>query len=318
MMTRSANTIFKLGSRASPLALVQAEMIAAAVKRSAPPERAAGLEVVICPIRTRGDRLSKTLLWQQGGKELFVSALEDALLAGRIDAAVHALKDMPQRQPDGLVIGCIPERGDARDCLVTRWPEIADFAALPPGARFGSASPRRRAQALHRRPDLALAVLRGNVDTRLAKIEAGELDATLLAAAGLARLNLARGRVLPPDEILPAAGQGALALERRQDDALAASLLAPLHHRPSALACAAERAFTSSFGANCRVPAAAYAQVEKEGIFLRAALIAPDGGALYQDEGRGREPQQLGEQVAARVKKQVPAALLASLAQWDD
>jgi hydroxymethylbilane synthase len=234
---------------------------------------------------------------------LFVKELEYALLDGEIDLAVHSLKDMPSRTPPRLSLAAIPERADPRDTLVSR----AGFrlGELPPGSRVGTGSPRRRAQILALRPDLKVVGIRGNVDTRLSKVKEAAYDAVVLAAAGLDRLGRqdAITETLPPETMLPAAGQGALAVELRADDEPTSALVAPVNHTPSWAAAGAERGFMARLGAGCHVPAAAYAIVDESDVWLRALVADMDGKRIVRGERRGAidEAESLGKSVAEEL-----------------
>ncbi len=301
-----ATTRARLGTRGSALARAQAEM----VRRDLEAHHA-GLAIDVELIRTSGDRLQRGPLADVGGKGLFVKEIEDALLAGRIDFAVHSLKDMPALQRDGLVLVATPQRADARDVLVSRAP---DLAALPRGARVGTASVRRRAQLRAARPDLEVVVLRGNVDTRLRRWRDGDFDAIVLAAAGLARLGVEEpaARPISPDVLLPAVGQGALALECRAGDAATAALLAVLDHPPSARAVAAERAFLRAIGGDCNTPLAAHATVDGDRLRLRAQVSDLDGERRLDDalEGAAADAETIGRTLAERLLGHGAGALL--------
>jgi len=266
----------RLGTRGSPLARHQAGLAAAALAGVQPELAAPGaLETVV--VRTTGDRVRDRPLAELGGKGLFCKELEAALLERRIDLAVHSLKDLPTRLPDGLVLAAVLEREDPRDVLIAR--EAASIAALPEGALVGSTSPRRRAQLLARRPDLRITLLRGCVQTRLDKVAAGELDATLLALAGLRRLGLAHAArgVLDPEELLPAVGQGAIGLECRARDAALRDLLAGVDHAASSGCVHAERAMLDALGGSCHTPIAGLATLADGGLRLRGLIARPDG-----------------------------------------
>ena len=274
----------RIGTRASKLARTQSGhmqlRIAAAL--GAPPERADEVAPLVL-ITTSGDRIQDRRLLEAGGKGLFVKEIEEALLEGRIDCAVHSMKDMPADLPPGLCIAAIPEREDPRDALISRNGESLDV--LPQGARIGTASLRRQAQALYRRPDLRIEMLRGNVDTRMARLEAGEFDAIVLAAAGLRRLGL-EDRItefLDPIEAPPAPGQGALAIEARTGDALASWLVA-LHHDPTAIAVAAERGALEALEGSCRTAIGAHARLVGRRISLIVEALAPDGAERFRLE----------------------------------
>jgi hydroxymethylbilane synthase len=288
----------RVGTRASALARAQTAQVCATLEQAHP-----GLAVDTVLIRTSGDRLSPGALAPAGGKGLFVKELEEALVGGRIDCAVHSMKDVPAALAPGLAIGAVPARADARDVLVGGGAE--GLAGLAAGTRIGTASVRRRAQLLARRRDLEVVLLRGNVDTRLRKWRAGEVDALLLAAAGLARLGVSEpaARPLDPDVLLPAVGQGALALECRADDTATRALLAALADADAHDAVAAERAFLVAIGGDCNTPLAAHARIEDGTIRLRVQLSDLDGREWFEDAGvapRGAA-EELGRELAARL-----------------
>jgi hydroxymethylbilane synthase len=256
------------------------QRIAAAL--GAPVERAEEVAPLVL-ITTSGDRIQDRRLLEAGGKGLFVKEIEEALLDGRIDCAVHSMKDVPAELPHGLVIGAIPEREDPRDALISR--SGAGFDDLPRGARLGTASLRRQAQALHRRPDLEIEVLRGNVDTRLGKLDAGDFDAILLAAAGLNRLGL-QDRItelLDPERAPPAPGQGALAIEVRAAD-VGSDWLSALRHGPTAMAVAAERGALEALEGSCRTAIGAHARIMGERLELIVEALTPDGADRFRRE----------------------------------
>lgn len=286
-MPTSSQPPVRIGTRASKLALIQAgivqRQIAAAL--GAPAERADEVAPLV-RITTTGDRVQDRRLLEIGGKQLFTKEIEEALLAGRIDCAVHSLKDVPAELPPGLVIGAIPAREDPRDVFISH--KANRLEALPEGAVLGTASLRRQAQSLHRRPDLKLVNLRGNVDTRLAKLEAGEADAIILALAGLARLGLAHlaTAVLDPVDIPPAPGQGALAIEVRAEDAAAdAPWLTALVHRPSAIAVAAERGALTALEGSCKTAIGAHAVLSGDHLNLIVEALTPDGARRLRQSG---------------------------------
>jgi len=258
--------------------------------RAAHPEHA----VELATIRTTGDRVQTRLLSEIGGKGLFTKEIEEALLDGRIDLAVHSLKDMETILPAGLVIGAVLPRDDPRDALVAR--DGARLAALPQGARIGTASLRRRAQLMRLRPDLAVAPIRGNVDTRLNKLAAGEVDALVVALCGLERLGKAAvvSEILEPAVMLPAVGQGALAIECREADERMRQLLGPLNDSASGACVAAERAMLAALDGSCRTPIAGLATIDGDRLHLEALLLSPDGDA----ERRGQISGALGDAVA--------------------
>ena len=269
----SATQTLRLGTRGSDLALWQTRHVMALLQAARP-----GLQVSYEVIKTRGDKVLDTPLPLLGGKGLFTAELEDALRAGSIDGVVHSLKDLPTDKPQGLAIGAIPARANAADALVSR--AGYTLATLPQGARIGTSSYRRAAQLLHIRPDLQMRDIRGNVDTRLRKALAadGDYDAIVLAYAGLARLGHADAisELLDFDVMLPAPGQGAIAVQTRDDAALRA-LLAAIHHADTALAVTAERAFLAGLGGGCSVPIAAYATVQNGQVALRGRVSSLDG-----------------------------------------
>jgi len=297
--------VLRLGTRTSALARAQADQVRAALVARHP-----GLAVELVGIRTTGDRLARGPLAAAGGKGLFVKEIEEALLAGTIDCAVHSMKDVPVRLARGCVIAAVPPRADPRDVLVGG----GALAALRPGTRIGTASLRRRAQLLARRRDLAVAMLRGNVDTRLARWRAGEVDCLVLAAAGLARLGVVvpEAQPLGTDELLPAVGQGALALECRADDAHTRALLAAIEDPTAAAAVAAERAFLAALGGDCNTPLAAHATVADGRLRLRAEVLSPDGARRLAaaDDAPIAEAEPLGARLAAELVARGAGALL--------
>lgn len=269
----------RIGTRASRLALWQAEWVRSRLQNLWP-----DLVLELVQIQTTGDRILDTPLAKIGGKGLFVKEIEDALVDGRVDLAVHSMKDVPTRLPAGLEISCISERADPRDCLVLAG-EAKNLRELPPAARIGTSSLRRRAQLLHQRPDLQISDLRGNVDTRLRKMEELQLDAIVLAAAGLERLGYQDriGLCLDPEDCLPAIAQGALGLECRIGDDRTQALLAPLHHPQTATEVTAERAFLARLEGGCQVPVAGYAR-RCDGRLLLTGLVARiDGSEVLKD-----------------------------------
>ena len=275
----------RIGTRGSPLALIQAETVRAALA-AAHPSLAERLAIEV--IATTGDRVRDRALSEIGGKGLFTKEIEDALLDGTIHMAVHSMKDMPTWQPDGLAIVCQLPREDPRDALIA--PHARSIDELGNGATVGSASLRRKAQLLMRRPDLKVALFRGNVETRLKKLEAGEVDATLLAMAGLKRLGMverSRAVAIPEDQMLPAVGQGSVCIECRAGDAATVALLAPLNHEPTATAIAAERAFLAVLDGSCRTPIAGFATIEHGEIAFQGLIARPDGSEHHRAARRG-------------------------------
>jgi len=278
-MKADARRIIRVGSRGSLLALAQTRQVVGALAERHPET---AFEIVV--IQTKGDVILDTPLAKIGDKGLFTKEIEQALLGGEADLAVHSLKDMPARLPDGLVLGAVPARVEAGDALIS--PTAANIAALPAGACVGTSSLRRRAQLLHRRPDLVVEDLRGNVDTRLRKLRDGRYDAIVLAAAGLIRLGLA-GEIttrIPVAEMVPAVGQGALALECRADDTAIRDLLAAVHHPPTDVAVTAERAFLAVLEGGCQVPMAAHATLDGGRIRLIGLIATLDGRRVLRHE----------------------------------
>jgi hydroxymethylbilane synthase len=300
----------RIATRRSRLALWQAEHVKARMQASH-----AGLEIELLPMSTRGDELLEVRLDKVGGKGLFVKELESALEEGRADLAVHSMKDVPAQLPPGFVLAAILEREDPRDAFVSS--RHASLGALPQGARVGTSSLRRAAQVAARHPGLQLHTLRGNVETRLAKLDRGEYDAILLAAAGLKRLGLgARIRsLLSPEESLPAPGQAALGIECRDGRADLLRLLAPLEHAASSACVRAERAVSLALGGSCTLPLGAYAELQGARLRLRALVAAPDGTrtARVECEGPAAEPEALGAQAAAELRARGADEILAAI-----
>jgi len=277
--------LLRIGTRRSKLALAQSGMMQRAIGRALGVADA-DIETLVplVEIVTTGDRIQDRRLLEVGGKAMFTKEIEEALLDGRVDVAIHSMKDVPAEQPPGLAIAAIPEREDARDGFISD--HFAAFAELPRGARLGTASLRRQAQALALRPDLNIEVLRGNVDTRLARLKAGEFDAILLACSGLNRLGLSeviRER-LSLDDFLPAPGQGALAIQTREGD-LGADWMAALNHGPTALCVAAERGAMTALEGSCRTAIGAHAHIEGETLRLTTEMLSPDGSARWRRVG---------------------------------
>ena len=304
--------VLRLGTRGSPLALAQAaeakaRLAAAHVALGAPD----AIEIV--PIRTSGDRPSQRPLAEEGGKGLFTKEIEEALLAGAIDLAVHSLKDMQTSLAGGLAIACCLAREDPRDALIAK--NARRIADLAPGAIVGTASVRRKAQLLYLRPDLAIVPLRGNVGTRLRKLADGECAATVLAVAGLKRLGRADciGAAIPPEEMLPAAGQGVIAIETRAEDARVRDLLAAIDHGATSACARAERALLAALDGSCQTPIAALATLVGDRLALDAMVIRPDGGALYRArrDGGASEASALGADAGAELRARAGPDLLA-------
>jgi hydroxymethylbilane synthase len=298
----------RIATRKSKLALWQAEFVKTRLERAHPE-----LDVELIGLTTRGDQWLSAPLSQIGGKGLFVKELEQAIVDGRADIAVHSMKDVPAILPDGFVMPVIAFREDARDVLLSRGGER--LIDLPASARIGSSSLRRRSQLLLIRPDLLILPLRGNVDTRVAKLDAGELDAIVLAAAGLERLGLA-ARIterLPIDVCLPAAGQGALGIECREGARDVVELLAPLADADSARCVGAERAVGAALGADCTLPIAAHAVRDGDTLRLKALIASADGSKVVRSEVTGRDPGGVGAEAARRLKIGGGDAILAEL-----
>jgi hydroxymethylbilane synthase len=300
----------RLATRQSPLALWQAEQVATLLRRAHP-----NLTVELVPMSTRGDRVLDRSLAAIGGKGLFVKELELALIERRADIAVHSMKDMPGELADELTIGAVLERADARDALITAGPRhIGDLVWH---ARVGTSSLRRQAQLLAARPDLRIEPLRGNVETRLQRLADGNLDAIVLACAGLMRLGLESritGR-LDMTVSLPAVGQGVIGVECRADDSRSRELLKPLEHAATRIALDAERAFSRRLGGSCQSPIAGHAELARGGLTLDGLVAEPDGSRLFRDSisGAAHEAQVLGERLAERVLAAGAGALLERL-----
>lgn len=288
----------RIATRKSLLALWQAEYVKAELERHHP-----GLEVELVPLTSRGDKILDVPLAKVGGKGLFVKELEQALLAGEADIAVHSMKDVPMEFPQGLGLAVICPREDARDAFVSnRYSSLDD---VPAGAVIGTSSLRRQCQLLAARPDLQVSFLRGNVQTRLQKLDDGEYDAIILAAAGLIRLEL-QERIrayIAPEQSLPAGGQGAVGIECRMDDAATIALIKPLHHCTTAEQVLAERAMNRRLQGGCQVPIACYAIHRGDQLWLRGLVGAPDGSQMLFDEITGpvAEAETIGVALAERL-----------------
>jgi hydroxymethylbilane synthase len=303
--------MIRIGTRGSALALWQAEHVKARLA-------ALGHEAELVPITTTGDRLIDRRLELVGGKGAFLKEIEEALLAGEVDLAVHSLKDVPTTLPEGLHLVAFLERADPRDALLS----LRDRALteLPSGAHVGTTSLRRQAQLRALRRDLVIEDLRGNVDTRLRKLREGQFDAIVLAMAGLMRLGREDEvtEVIAPEVLLPAPGQGAIALECRVGDSGVAAAVAPLHDPPSARCVTAERALLAALGGGCNVPLGAFAQVEGTHLRLRAFVARVDGGVIVRGEAAGDDPQRLGLELADDVLRRGAAILLRELSPPSD
>lgn len=285
----------RLGTRGSPLALAQTRWVEAHLQSHHP-----GLATELVIIKTTGDKLKDVPLAQIGGKGLFIKEIEEALLAGEVDLAVHSLKDMPAELPPGCILGAVPEREDCRDAFISH--QYTSLADIPAGGRVGTGSLRRKVQILHRRPDLNVVHLRGNVESRLRKLETEGLDAIILAAAGLKRLGLGhipRG-YLAESDMLPAIGQGALGLEVREDDRIMLDLLKPLNHLPTQVAVTGERAFLARLEGGCQVPVAALGHLENGSLLLKALISDVEGRQVLQDHltGKPEEAASMGRRLA--------------------
>jgi hydroxymethylbilane synthase len=288
----------RLATRASALALAQSRLVAAGLRAAWP-----DLQVELVTVVTEGDRRRDVPAADLGGKGIFTAAVQQAVLAGRADLAVHSAKDLPAAQVPGLVLAAVPEREDPRDVLVARRP-LGGLDDLPAGARVGTGSPRRVALLHWLRPGLDLVPLRGNVDSRVRKVHGGELDAVVLAAAGLRRLGRAGEAVpLDPGSFTPAPGQGCLAVEARGDDTRTLGLLGVLTHRPSRVALRGERAFLQRLGGSCTLPAGALLRQAGDVLEIQGFLSALDGKGLVRERLRGPadDPEGLGQALADRL-----------------
>ena len=287
-----------IGTRSSKLALWQADYVAECLKEEYP-----GLEVEMKLMTTKGDKILDAPLAKIGGKGLFTKELEQEMLEGGIDLAVHSLKDMPTEVPKGLVIAAITKRADPGDAVVSL--KYGHFADLPQGAKVGTSSLRRKAQLLHARPDLNIQDLRGNVNTRLRKLEEENFDAIVLAVAGLTRLGFKDriAEVMPREIMLPAVGQGALAIEARGDDAEILEMLAFLNDEDMVACAKGERAFLAKVEGGCQVPVGVYGSVEQDELQLEAVIVSLDGARLYRDRltGNKSEAEELGGELAEKL-----------------
>ena len=300
----------RIATRRSQLALWQAEHVASLLRAAHP-----GLTVELVPMTTQGDRVQDRALAEVGGKGLFVKELEVAMQEGRADIAVHSMKDVPSELPPGFCITAALPRANPRDAFISR--KYASFAALPDGARVGTSSPRRQAQLRHARRDLRLELLRGNVDTRLRRLDEGGLDAILLACAGLERLGIGHHvtEQLDLELSLPAVGQGVIGIECREDDDSSRSALAALHHEDTFTRLRAERAFAATLGGSCHSPIAAHATLDQGVLTVRGFIGAPEGDETYRDRisGAPADAESLGRALAARMQSSGAEALLERL-----
>jgi hydroxymethylbilane synthase len=309
MPSSTATALLRIGTRGSPLALAQARMVRArlAAAHGVDEER-----IPVTVIRTTGDVIQDRTLAEAGGKGLFTKEIEEALLARTIDLAVHSAKDMPTALPDGLTITAVLPREDARDVFISR--AARTLRELAAGAVVGTASLRRQAIVKRLRPDLQVVPIRGNVETRLRKLDDGVVDATLLALAGLKRLGLtdAATSILAIDEFLPAVGQGIVAIETRADDSATRALLGPVDHAETGIALAAERAFLAVLDGSCRTPIAGHAVIALGRLRLRGLIAKPDGSAAFEcvREGTTAEAAALGADAGGELKRRAGADFL--------
>lgn len=306
----STVTTLRIATRQSPLALWQAEHIKTRLQNLYP-----SLTVELITFKTQGDIILDTPLSKIGGKGLFVKELEVAMLDGRADIAVHSMKDVPMEFPEGLALGVICERENPLDAFVSNQYRTID--ELPQGAVVGTSSLRRQCQLQQQRPDLVIKSLRGNVQTRLGKLDAGEFDAIILAAAGLLRMEMDDriASFIPAEQSLPAGGQGALGIEWRTDRADIHALLQPLHHAPTAACVLAERALNRRLQGGCQVPIAAYAQLTNEQLTLRGLVGSVDGKQMLTTQGEGamRDAEQIGIRAAEHLLEQGAGAILSAV-----
>ncbi|MFV0493292.1 MAG: hydroxymethylbilane synthase [Pseudorhodobacter sp.] len=313
LLLPSPDRPLRIGTRGSPLALWQAhEARRCLMVAHDLPETA--FEIVV--IKVTGDRIQDRSLREAGGKGLFTREIEDALLHGDIDIAVHSMKDMPVLQPDGLCLDCHLPREDVRDAFISH--EFASLDDLPQGAVVGSSSLRRRAQLKRRRPDLQLVEFRGNVQTRMRKLSDGVAQATFLAMAGLKRLGMAdiARAAIPPETMLPAIAQGAIGVERRQDDTRVATLLAPIHDGTTGQRLAAERAFLARLDGSCQTPIAGLALLQDDTLWLRGEILRTDGSEALSDDIRG--PVSNGEALGIALAENLLARASPDFFDWQE
>jgi len=306
-----SNVTLRIGTRGSPLALAQARMVRAALAAAYGWSED---DIAIEVIRTSGDRIQDRPLAEVGGKGLFTKEIEDALLSGAIDLAVHSAKDMPTVLPDGLMLAACLPREDVRDVFISR--KAATLSDLPRGAVVGSASLRRQAMVRRLRPDIAVVPFRGNVETRIRKLDSGEVDATLLALAGLKRLGLAgkATALLEVNDFLPAVGQGAVTIESRIEDTRTRDLLARIDHGPTSVALLAERAFLAVLDGSCRTPIAGHAVVDGDRLDFRGMILRPDGSEVFETARAGARSDAvaLGAEAGAELKGRAPPDFFAA------
>jgi hydroxymethylbilane synthase len=302
--------ILRIGTRGSKLALVQSGWVKEKIESSHP-----HVQVTLVRIKTKGDKILDSPLSKIGGKGLFVKEIEEALLREEVDLAVHSMKDVPAELPPGLEFSVFPEREDPRDAFVS--PDYRSIQDLPEGATVGTGSLRRSAQLLHRRPDIRVVPMRGNVDTRLRKLASADCLAVILAAAGLNRLGLSQNiaRLLPPEEFLPAIGQGALGLETRTGDHATLELLRFLNHEDTETAVRAERAFLKTLGGGCQVPMACYGSLKGESIVLDGMVAELDGSRVIREQGSGTRDraEEIGVALAERLLAMGAERILAKI-----
>ncbi len=302
-MAQSTGTHLRIGTRGSPLALVQARAVR---KRLAEALSCDVEEIELVVIRTSGDTIQDRPLAEEGGKGLFTKEIEEALLEGRIDLAVHSAKDMPTFSQPGLMLAACLEREDPRDVFISR--KAKSLAALPRGATLGTASLRRQAIAKRTRRDLKVTPLRGNVETRLRKLEAGQVDATLLALAGLKRLGLEghATAIMSTDEFLPAVGQGAIGIEARESDERIRENLARINHADTFTALSCERSFLAALDGSCKTPIAGHATISGDSVHFRGLIARPDGEAAHDITGNGHraDAATIGRDAGLALKRQ--------------
>ncbi len=306
----SAKKIIRIATRKSPLALWQAEHVAAKLKAAFP-----DIETELVTMVTRGDKILDAPLAKVGGKGLFVKELEQGMLAGTADIAVHSMKDVPVEFPEGLHLAVVMEREDPRDAFVSnQYPSIGE---LPENARIGTCSLRRQCQLKERFPNAEILPLRGNVNTRLAKLDAGEFDAIILAAAGLKRLGMADriSECLDSTDSLPAIGQGAIGIECRSDDAQVNQMLEALHDENTTIRIAAERAMNARLNGGCQVPIAGFSEIDGDSLWMRGLVGSPDGTVIHRSERRGHidEAAEIGTAVADDLLAQGADKILKAL-----
>ena len=306
MQSSAASQVFRIGTRGSPLALKQAELVCEALIAA---HRLGASAIEIVPIRTSGDKIQDRPLAEAGGKGLFAKEIEQALLEGTVDLAVHSAKDLPTILPAGLALVATLSREDPRDAFISR--KAKSFGELAAGSTLGTASLRRQAMVKRLRPDLRVVTFRGNVETRLRKLATGEADATLLALAGLNRLGLASAAtaVLPVEEFPPAVGQGTIGIEARADDARVRELLAAINHADTMTALSAERAFLAELDGSCRTPIAGYARIANGTLQFHGMILRPDGSEAHETrrEGAAHDAEALGADAGRELKRRAPA-----------